>query len=517
MNYNGLAFVVFSLFIKTFLVAQINENLLNYQQQIYQINELNINTHYSDYGVDFFDDQVVIFSSPSKKMVESLGKNSYIHLYQGKLTEEGSITDTRKFAMELDSDFHEAKFVFTKNGKYAYFTTGDQNKGKGVRVEKHIQLYGADVVNGTLKNITLLDINETVCSTAQPFLADDDKTLYFSSNRFGGNGGMDLYKVAVLGKNSFGQIINLGDKINTQGDEIYPFVDVDDVLYFSSDREGTKGGLDVYAVSLRDTLKDVYQLPFPINSEKDDFGFILSTSNHGFLSSNRDGGLGEDDIYGVTTLNNFQKIKGVVYNKQIKTPMENTTIEIYKGNILVDTITTNSKGSFNFLNVVAGEKYKIKAFKRDFWVDSVSVTIPATRYHVTNVVFNLEENFKKNELGSVIMNIDPIYFNSGKYNIIKNAQLGLDKVVFLMNKYPEIKIEVSSHTDSKGNSENNQKLSEKRAKASVDYILSKGISLTRITYKGYGESMPINKCADGVNCNDEEHKQNRRTEFMILE
>ncbi|NIJ44220.1 outer membrane protein OmpA-like peptidoglycan-associated protein [Wenyingzhuangia heitensis] len=525
-------------YVLVFLVSSVfsqkkNDNLL-YRLQEYKLRNLPINTSSIDFGVNFFNDSTIIFSSTKEiDPLKKHNKNPYLELYQANISPVNEIRSLEKFSMDLHSDFHEANFAFTKDGKYVYFTSGDQNKGKGVREinQKNIvELFGADISNGVITNIKLLYFNNNRYSVGHPFLSKDEKTLYFMSDRPEGYGGTDLYKVDILGYNRYGNIKNLGPKINSPANELYPFVDVDDVLYFSSDKEGGKGGLDVYGISLKDTLQNVFHLPAPVNSNKDDFAFVLSKSNLGFVSSNREGGLGEDDIYKLK-LKWLQYIQGTVENVATTEPVSDSKVSIYKNNQKVDEIITDSIGQFQSnIKVGANETYMVKVERRNHLADSTIVKTPEIRYFSNNIAFNLtrtapdeiviKETVKTDK--SVEENVvpdlefEPIYFDFDKFNIDKDSELVLDSLVDTLNKYPNIMIEVDSYTDAEGEVSWNQMLSDKRAKSTTDYLILKGISADRIKATGHGESKLINKCGVGIICTKAEKKLNRRTEFRVV-
>lgn len=513
-----LLLIVSFLTLTSTVFSQYKDAKATYKDQKYRLRTLELNTKYREYGTSYINDTMVVYSGPDYKSVASSKKSSRIELTQGLVTKHGDLVNVDKFSMDLNSGFQEADFAFTKDGKYVYFTSGEKKLGKGLRNYQKIQLYGADVVDGVIKDIKLLQFNDRRHSIGQPTLADDDQTLYFVSDRPGGKGKMDLYKVAILGYNHYGDVVNLGDRINSSEDEVYPFVDIDGTLYFSSNRQGSKGGLDIYGVSLTNSLDSVYQLPSPVNSLKDDFSFVLSQANHGFFSSNRDGGRGDDDIYALK-LNSLQNITGLVKNKTTKEPLSNVQIGVYKSGILVDSLQTNPKGMFtSSLKVEADEKFKLVALKKNYLGDSILITTPRIRYFSNKVNLSLTEIIKKKKVKEVlkVLNIEPIYYSFDESKIDNESELVLNKLIEILNKHPKIVIAVNSYTDVRGGEIWNQMLSDKRANAVVDYLVSKGIALERLKAKGYGMHNLVNQCVEGVICSEKEHQLNRRTEFRII-
>jgi len=601
--YAGFMLCFFTLFSQ-------EKEVKRYKQQSYRIDTLSINTDESDFGVNYINDQEIVFSSPKKNQLFARkwreNGQRYLELYKAKVGSTGSVGDVEKYSKKINSKYHEAELIFTKDKKRVYFTSNNHTKGKKNKKSSegynNLQLYKADVVLGEYKNIELLPFNSKEYSTGHPVLSKNDEILYFVSDRPGGYGNTDLYSVAVLEGDKFGEVTNLGARINSSEKEMFPFIDVDGILYFSSDRVGGKGGLDVYGISLEDLKDTIYQMPSPINSEQDDFAFVLGKDKYGFLSSNREGGKGDDDIYKLI-LNCQQYLSGVVLNKKDSTALKEAKVFVYKNDLLLDSLITNSEGKFNSSIVADCESnYFIEADKLYFRKDSTTVQTSSLRGHNNFVTLNLDpmaclqkllgtvkdsktrefiafadvylykneilidsvvtdkqgsykfntpitceheylvradkkyfESASKNMLTSKVNDlenivnldlipyivdnkivIDPIYFDYDKSFIRPDAAMILNRVVDVMNKYPNLIVEGGSHTDSRGNEGYNEALSARRAKSTVDYIISKGISSARISSKGYGETQLINRCSNGVKCSKEEHQLNRRTEFKII-
>lgn len=517
-----LLYIAFFTLINT-LLAQQNANT-NYKNQTYLLDTLSINTKLSDFGVQYWGAKEVVFSSPKKEhlfiSIWRENKQPYLELYKGKLDVNGGVSAVEKFKKDINSRYHEAQLALTKDGMHVYFTSNNHVEGKGTRGDdgnNNLQLYKADVVKGAFINVRKLPFNNKNYSTGHPYLADNDKTLYFISDMPGGFGQTDIYKVALLENDSYGKVENLGAKINSTQKEMFPFIDAtDNVLYFASNRVGTKGGLDVYATSLSNTNDEVFQLPSPINTEKDDFAFVLSNDNHGFLSSNREGGKGSDDIYKLT-LNCVQSLQGLVTDGKTNTPIHQSTVYVYKDERVVDSIYTDVNGVFKTNLVVScGEEYRVEATKENYRKETKIITTPKIRNYQNKAALVLTPEFTENKKGEEIINIEPIYFDFDKSNIRPDAAIVLDRVVATMKKHPNIIVEGGSHTDSRGSYRYNRRLSSRRAKSTVKYIISQGISKDRISSKGYGEKQLVNQCSNGVPCTKEEHQLNRRTEFVIV-
>jgi outer membrane protein OmpA-like peptidoglycan-associated protein len=301
---------------------------------------------------------------------------------------------------------------------------------------------------------------------------------------------------------------------------MFPYIGKDNILYFASDGLDGYGKLDIFASKIFDhTVSQPLNLGEPINSIEDDFAFIIDDEkDRGFYSSNRDEGKGDDDIYSFLAspglhIHCGQAITGVVRAEATGEPIPGATVELRdeNGEVLETTVASGQDASFTFSATLCDTGYIVLGMNKGYLNDEKAVrTVNDIDSQALVVNLNLPAQFISNKV-----NINTIYFDFDKYNIRKDAAKELDKVVQVMNEYPELMIEAGSHTDSRGKDKYNMKLSEKRAKATVDYIVSKGIDAGRITYQGYGETQLVNGCTNGVECSEEQHQLNRRTEFKI--
>jgi outer membrane protein OmpA-like peptidoglycan-associated protein len=363
----------------------------------------------------------------------------------------------------------------------------------------------------------------------------------------GSVGQTDIFKVAI-NASGFGNPENLGDKINSTSKEFTPFVD-GEILYFSSDRSGGLGGLDVYATKLTEFTPKPVLLNAPINTSADDFTFIINqTSRKGYVSSNRSGGVGDDDLYAFVeeepvSFKCQQLITGEVRDKSTTEIIvgANVTIKDAEGNI-VESVEVDEEGVFA-ITVSCETLYYLEGSKEGYTKQSKAITTTneadkklkllillgtgdiveqefapelAEEPKPEGLPEVLPEEIVKVRPSTYIVNIEPIYFELNSSYLNKEAKRELDKVVDLMSRYPEMIIESGSHTDSRGIEGYNIWLSTRRAKSTVSYIIDSGIDASRITGKGYGESQLINECFDNVDCTEAEHAKNRRTEFVII-
>lgn len=525
------------------------ENKTNYlseytknKEKFQNIHNLAINTKYSDFGT-FIKDSIVLFASTRPKgkitgnKIYSWNTQPYLNLYQAKevvFMNEVAINfsdlSTPSKIEAINTKYHEASAVITNDGKTMYFTR-DNFDGKKLRSDKnkvtHLKIFKAKLIDGKWSEIKELPFNSNLYSVGHPALSPDQKTLYFVSDMPNGFGKTDIYKVDIL-ENGYGDPQNLGATINTEGKEMFPFISKDNFLYFSSDGHLGLGSLDVFEsrIETSGTFNAVKNLATPINSQKDDFAFIVDDkSKRGYFSSNRDGGKGDDDIYSfvihpkkkIKPICN-QRVTGQIRDKITNKLLPGSSVTLFDiNNQKVDSLIVGENAYFEFL-LPCNQKYRLVAFKRYYSLDTQHFsTIPIKGdIKAKRVDLRLNDDFRYSQKFEMIININPIYFDFNKSNIRPDAAKELDKVIAVMNKYPELIIQSSSHTDSSGRAIYNEALSERRAQSTVKYIISKGINPNRISGKGLGETQLVNECADNVKCSKEEHQLNRRTEFVII-
>jgi outer membrane protein OmpA-like peptidoglycan-associated protein len=385
---------------------------------------------------------------------------------------------------------------------------------------------------GAWSDIVELPFNSDRFNTAHPALSDDGKSLFFASDRPGGYGASDLYVVAVLPNGKYGKVRNLGANINSRKRDNFPEVN-NGLLYFSSDRAGGLGGLDVYMVPTADLFMDPTNLGRPLNSKYDDFSFIINgKTRKGFFTSDRPQGKGGADIYSFVQEDAIkscsQTIEGIVLDSDTNQIVKDAIVNILdeKGQWL-NRFSTNGDGKFKIKLNKCEKNYKLEASKKFYSKDNFDVIYsPDKKLHkvtmhikaddpvtIANSTAPKELDIPDGDLFKHIKNID---FLLNKYHILKTSAEELNKVVKIMEDNPTIIVEFSAHTDSRGPDEFNLELTKQRAAEVVRYLTRKGIDHNRIYGKGYGELFPLNHCTNGVECSDREHLVNRRTEFVIL-
>lgn len=474
------------------------------------INELA--SEQSDFGGTLLNGAIYFASSRNTtKKKHGMTAEAFLDIYRANYT-EGAITDVTALKGDVNTKYHEAIVSFSPDGTRMYFDRNDYYRGKYDKSEEGINqlnIYYATLVDGNWKDIQPVPFNSSEYSVGHPSVSPDGKTLYFVSDMPGGIGDSDIYRVSIQ-DGGFGEPENLGRGINTEGKELFPSMDKNGTLYFSSNGHLGLGGLDVFSAEKQGSgFGKVTNMGAPVNSSMDDFAFKYYTdAKTGFVSSNRNGNI--DNIYKVEELC-AATINTIVYNEYTKQPMSGATVTLYDANQnRMASKTTGSNGKVDF-KVECNEKYILQAAKADFETNSGNTNTQTSQSPTVEIYLKpIEEIIVEDR---IVLN--PILFDFDKFNIKPQAALELDKLVQIMKKYPSMIIKVEGHTDTQGSETYNQELSEKRTQATVQYVISKGIDKSRISGQGFGESKPIVPCGD--NCSEEDHAKNRRSEFIIVE
>ncbi|PWI31693.1 hypothetical protein DI383_03225 [Flavobacteriaceae bacterium LYZ1037] len=489
-----------------------------------KVDNLSINTNYSDFGSTVHDSTIYFASSrDTKNDIYKWNNEPFLDLYQGDITTKDGkkeISNVKKLIFEgvHRDNLHYADAALTKDGQTMYFSRMNVGKRNRARMDKQgtvqLKIYKAKLVDSVWSNIEELAINSDDFSTYHPALSPDNKTLYFTSDREGGLGQTDIYKVDISNSGTIGEVSNLGPKINTEGRESYPFVAKDSTLYFSSDGFLNLGLLDIFKSEiLKDENAETENLGAPYNSGYDDFAFAIdSDTNIGYFSSNRQDGKGSDDIYQFNIYECKQSIKGIARDSKTLNPLPLTTVQLIdESGKIVEEVTTNELGEYTF-EADCNNKYTILGSKPDYKdaIAKVETTDEHGKEHQADLF--LIPLINDNEIV-----INPIFFNFDKWDIRPDAAYELENIVSVMREHPNMIIKIESHTDSRGTDSYNMKLSDRRAKSTRDYLFSRNIAQDRITSAiGYGESQLVNQCSNGVKCTEEEHQENRRSKFIIL-
>ena len=496
----------------------------------YKIEDAGINSKYSDYGSFVYNNKIYFASARdtgnfSQRRHKWTGEY-YTNIYSANIDPQNSAAvKPDKFKTALNTKFHESTPVFTRDGNTVYFTRNnyiDGKKGKDDNKITLIKLYKATLENGKWTKITALPFTSDNYSTAHPALSPDEKTLYFASDMPGSIGQSDIYKVSINSDGSFGTPQNLGKPINTEGKETFPYVTSENEIYFASDGHPGLGGLDVFVGQIEEngTVSDIQNLGNDINSPKDDFAYIIDpVSRQGYFSSNKDGGMGSDDIYKfleTKRLKCLQELYGVITDSENGVVLPGSKVTLYENQKIKNSTVSNTAGQYSFA-VECGKTYSVRAEKPDYATKEVDITIAKTNGK-TNLPIALDKSVCKVAVGDDLgkcFGIKMIYFDLDKSNIRTEAALDLEKILDVLNQNPTMKLDIRSHTDSRASHQYNEALSDRRAKSTINWLIQNGVDKNRLTGKGYGETQLVNQCSDGVNCTEEEHQMNRRSEFII--
>ena len=499
----------------------------------FQLNNASVNTENSEYGTALYGDKIVFAGATdarkAKRGVSQWTGESFYDLYEAEHFDQ-KLGSRKPFSSSINTQFNESTPVFTKDGNTMYFTRNNYvNRKLGSDIENTILLKilrATKDKNGNWGNIVEVPFNSDQYNVAHPALSPDEKYLYFASDMPGSFGNSDIFRVEILGDNQYGTPENLGNIINTAGRESFPYISKDNVLYYSSDGIPGLGGLDIFAVKFNadgSTSKPV-NIGMPGNSADDDFCFVFnSDSKIGFLTSNRPGGKGKDDIYSFhedkPLLFSCQKnIKGIVKDAKTKAVIADAKV-ILSDKVMKEVSTDKSKtdGTFTFEKVNCNDShYYLRGEKEKYETAEVNVTVGKDEV-VYEILLNPREvAIKKGMDLAKVFEIKEIKFDYNKADIRPDAAVELTKIVEVMREYPKMKIDIRSHTDSRGADSYNLKLSDRRAKATLEWIVKQGIDRKRLKAKGYGETRLVNGCSNGVPCTEEEHQENRRSEFIVV-
>ena len=500
----------------------------------YAVEQVNFNTELQDFSPSFLGERVVISSnrkSSTGDYIHDWNNQPFLDLYVVDNAKSDNPT-IEKFSKNINTPYHESSSVFTESGDEMYFTRNNYSKKTKLKRDEagttKLKLYHSYKRGGVWSIPEELPFNSDEYSTAHPALSPDGETLYFASDMPGTKGLSDIWMSTINEDGTYGTPVNLGSEINTEGRETFPFISSDNKLFYATDGHIGLGGLDVFVTQLSDDGKvgASYNVGKPVNSSADDFGLILSESRGtGYFSSSRASGLGNDDIYSFTRdrkilTNCAQNIVGTTRDVKTDEILPQTTVTLRdKVNQVVATVTSDDLGKFTFSDVKCSETYVVRGAKDNYEPHEVILTTSSDVGGVINRDVYLKPGAQLVIGGDLsnILDLNPIYFDFDKSNIRPDAALELEKVIAVMQQYPTLKIDVRSHTDSRAPDAYNLKLSQRRNVSTVRYIVQQGgINASRLTGRGYGETQLTNACANGIECSEEEHQLNRRSEFIIM-
>lgn len=491
------------------------------QDKKFNVQNAPFNSEQSDFGGTTLNGNLYITSARNDAR-KNYGWNNepYLDIYSLYKNTDGSYQDATLLSKDVNTKYHEGLVSFSPDGKTMYFSRESFfekvfEKDSLTRIKySQLYLFKATTLKDDWDTVESLEVNSKNFSVKNPSVSADGKTLYFASDMPGGFGNFDIYKAAINADGTLGDPKNLGQKVNTEGQEMFPYISSNNTLYFSSNGHLGLGGLDVfYTEEIDGKMAPIRNIGIPINSNGDDFAFSINEeTEEGFVSSNRDGGKGSDDIYLIKKL---QPLCDVLVNAQVlddttRQPIAGATVSLFdaQGNKVISK-TTDANGKVKFI-VECSSTSDLEVVMIDY--NSKKVNVKTERDEEMDVTISLEPIEKLIVADKI--ELEPIYFDFDKSNITAKAAFELDKLVQIMNKYPEMVINASSHTDNRGSDSYNRSLSQRRATSTQQYVISKGISERRIQAIGRGEDAPKVDC--GTKCTEEEHQLNRRSEFLII-
>lgn len=490
-----------------------------------------INTSSAEYSPIYNDGELFFTSNRNDNKIYKATGTPFTSIYKVKTSGANVEMSTLQSLPDVinSNDTNDGSLTFSPDGNTMVFAKGNNGKRKGT---SDVNLYISRYRNGEWTEPRMLNINNPGFWDSTPIFSQDGKTLYFASNRPGGHGGTDIYSAKMNSRGRFYNVKNLGTDINTTGNEMFPYVSEDGALYFASDGHPGFGNLDLFVARRENGKTTVKNLGEPMNSAGDDFGIYLFRLDRGFFTSNRDGGMGDDDIY--TFINQDPDLKIVNYylDGVTMTPGEKqdelqvlprVLVQLRDANgEVLDEQLTQDDGKFSF-RVYENENYNLVAERQGgdekyfvtrarYSTKGKSVNRDTLTSLVTNVRYDTLMVLEKLEKDKTFV-MENIYYDLDESYIREDAAKELDKLVTILKDNPDLKIELSSHTDARNTESYNLALSQRRANAAVDYLVSQGIDRSRLVAKGYGESKLLIPDAK----TEEEHQVNRRTEFKILE
>lgn len=494
-------------------------------------NESDVNTSLSEFALVTTGNGALYTGEPSTFLStrSAMTGQGYLRVY----SVEQNSDYTLSYPNILEAPFNDATFhvgpVWPDASKQTLYVTKTSatkddaarfrsNGSKWLRYNLELMIYRQ--TENAWEGVPFAHNDPASYSLGHATLSADGTVLYYASDMPGGHGGVDIWYSELQADGSWGVPQNAGAAINTSGDEMFPSIH-GEALYFSSTGHIGMGGLDIFrAVGAKGSFSTPENMGYPVNSAADDFSFYVSEEVEGdlsgYLSSNRKGGAGSDDIYSF----HYQRprvtiiLEGVTRDKKTGELLSSSEVTLFEdNNTLVAKRMSGTAGEFHF-EIEANRPYRVYGEKQGYFPDSLAIArIPASRDTTVRITLNLQPVFTVGEK----FVLENIYYDFDKHNIRPDAALILDKLVATMRDNPTLKIELSSHTDSRGTHKYNKALSERRAKSAVDYIVSRGIARDRLVAKGYGETRLVNHCSDGVSCTAAEHQANRRTEVEVLE
>ncbi|WP_055445575.1 OmpA family protein [Lacinutrix himadriensis] len=498
----------------------------------FEVTNMDFNSEVSDFGTTQYKNKLIFASSRGDGKIYQWNNQPFLDLYAVEKQEDGTYLNVENYDETVNTPYHESTASFTPDDQLMFFTRNNYTNKKLKRDSEDVtrlKIYRARLQDDeTWGDIESVHFNSNQYSVAHPSINVYGTKLYFASDMPDTQGESDLYVVDINTDGTLGKPVNLGSKINTEGQETFPFINEKGDLFFSSNGYPGLGGLDVYVIRNFENKYEsnsaivVENIAKPINSPQDDFGYYENLgTNEGFFSSNRLNGKGDDDIYSFAAKETKceQIVEGIVKDKNSRELLAEATVILFdKDGKEMQRLVVSEDAAFSF-NLDCEEEYLVRAQKQDYASDELRFTTPSTKQEL-DLELNLSKEVREIVVGTdlaKVLDIPIIYFDFDKSNIRQDAALELQKVIAVMKQYPNMKIDVRSHTDSRAPYSYNESLSKRRNKSTIAHIIKVGlIDANRLTGNGYGERRLTNRCSDGVPCTEEEHQLNRRSEFIVV-
>ena len=492
------------------------------------VHNLPINSKLSDFGGYLHNGKIYFSSTRGGGKNYNWNEQPFLDIYTATNDGDNQYGEVIGLGEPINTKVHESSIAITPEGRFIFFTRNnfyDKKKTKGKDGVNRLQIYRATRNGDAWINIQPVHFNSSEYSVAHPTINAEGTAMYFASDMKGNVGLSDIYRVELRSDGTVGTPENLGSMVNTEGEESFPFINSEGDLYFASNGYPGLGALDIFVIRDFEEKyaadgKDykVENVGKPINSPMDDFAYYESVAlKQGFFTSNREGGKGDDDIYGFTILDCEQNLNGTVKDLDSAEPISDAVVSLYdeEGN-LIETQNSKQDGSFQF-KVNCDKSYLVRVEQDKYIGDEKRIVTPKAPQDLQIELF-MELDAQEVGVGDDLaktLDIPIIYFDFDDSKIRYDASVELEKVVVVLETYPNMKLDIKSHTDSRGEAPYNLALSDRRAKSTRQYLIEKGIDADRLTANGFGESEPVNKCTDGVECSEDEHQLNRRSEFII--
>lgn len=482
--------------------------------EIKNITELN--SAYSEFGLALIKDKLIFASSRYNEndKFDNYTGQGFSDIYESGL---GSLSNKWKEPTKLKGDintkYNDGTFTYNSKSNIGYFMQCNGVSGNKENCSIFYSTYNEK--DNSWSKSKQFDYSPLNSSVGHPAITSDGNTLFFVSDMPGSLGGKDIWMISKK-DGVWGQPLNAGNIINTAGNEVFPYIAGDSLLFFSSNYHPGYGGLDIFYVKIKNNsiTGTVTNMLAPINSSTDDFSIVLGkTILEGYFCSNREGGKGQDDIYSFNRAPLILNAIGIIVDAESNKPVSNVTVYFKGDNGIIDSITTGSSGEFNFKNLKPDLKYAVTAVKEGFFSDSKNISTIGVK---ENMEFSkktgVDLDFGLLKISKKEIVIPNISYDFNQSELKPESKIELDKLARILIETPKVVIEISAHTDEKGGNEYNLSLSQKRAQNVVNYLISKGVSETRMVAKGYGESQPLKKNAE----TEENHALNRRTTFKVI-